>query len=197
MKIILLISLAVIVSCSSSRNLQSYKKNELSTQSVFWHELQQLCGKAFPGTVLVAPANDTVFKNKNLLMHVRACDNNRVRIPFMVGDDRSRTWVFTKSSDKILLKHDHRHKDGSPDSITMYGGWTSNNGSATVQFFPADQETVNMLAHAAGNVWWVELDAGKYFAYNLRRMGTDRLFTIRFDLTTPIAIPQEPWGWKD
>jgi hypothetical protein len=53
------------------------------------------------------------------------------------------------------------------------------------------------LPAAATNVWWVELVAGKFFTYNLRRIGTDRLFTIRFDLTKPVAIPYAPWGWKD
>ncbi len=166
-------------------------------QQKFWNALQQLCGKTFTGTVVSAPANDTTFVNKTLLMHVRACEENRIRIPFFVGDNRSRTWVFTKSAEGILLKHDHRHRDGTEDSISQYGGWTSNSGSATIQFFPADQQTVNMLPHAAGNVWWVELEPGKFFTYNLRRMGTDRLFSIRFDLATAIAAPAAPWGWKD
>ncbi len=115
----------------------------------------------------------------------------------MVGDNRSRTWIFTKLSGKLLLKHDHRHEDGKEDSITQYGGGTSNSGSATVQYFPADQQTVNILPAAAGNMWWVELMPGKYFTYNLRRMGTDRLFSIRFDLSKPVAAPEAPWGWKD
>jgi len=38
---------------------------------------------------------------------------------------------------------------------------------------------------------------GKYFTYNLRRMGTDRLFSIRFDIAMPVAAPEAPWGWKD
>jgi hypothetical protein len=54
-----------------------------------------------------------------------------------------------------------------------------------------------MLPAAASNVWWVELVPGKYFTYNLRRMGTDRLFSIRFDLSSAIDMPEAPWGWKD
>ena len=79
----------------------------------------------------------------------------------------------------------------------MYGGQTTNSGMANLQMFPADQETTNILPAAATNVWWVELVPGKYFTYNLRRMGTDRLFSIRFDLSTAIDIPEAPWGWKD
>ena len=67
----------------------------------------------------------------------------------------------------------------------------------TIQFFPADEQTVQMLPAAAGNVWWVELVPGEYFTYNLRRLGTDRLFSIRFDLTKTVDTPATPWGWQD
>jgi hypothetical protein len=189
--------LSLLVSCHSSRTGMATTQKANDQQEKFWQELKQLCGKAFEGTVAAAPANDTTFKNKTLLMHVRACEENKIRIPFMVGNNRSRTWVFTKTTGKILLKHDHRHEDGKEDSITQYGGWTSNSGTTTVQYFPADQHTVDILPAAGGNIWWVELVPGKYFTYNLRRMGTDRLFSIRFDLNKPVTIPEAPWGWKD
>jgi hypothetical protein len=167
------------------------------SQRIFWSELHALCGKAFAGTVINAPANDTVFKDQPLIMHVRNCNENVIRVPFNVGNNRSRTWVFTKVAGGIQLKHDHRHEDGKKDSVTQYGGTTSNSGSSTLQMFPADQHTVDILPAAATNVWWVELIPGKYLTYNLRRMGTDRLFTIRFDLTKPVAIPDASWGWKN
>jgi hypothetical protein len=187
----------LLVSFHAPHSFIDRQQHSNQDQQKFWKALQQLCGKTYSGTVVSAPANDTIFANKTLLMHVRACEDNRIRIPFFVGDDRSRTWVFSKTTDRILLKHDHRHRDGTEDSITQYGGWTSNSGSSTIQFFPADQHTVNILPHAAGNVWWVELEPGKYFTYNLRRMGTDRLFSIRFDLATALATAAAPWGWKD
>lgn len=164
---------------------------------VFWNELSKLCGKAFSGSVAAAPADDTTFKDKTLVMHVRSCEDGRIRIPFFVGDDRSRTWVLTKQGDRILLKHDHRHKDGTPDKITMYGGQASNTGSAARQVFPADQETAELLPAAAGNIWWIELAPGEYFTYNLRRIGTDRYFSVRFDLNRAVPAPPAPWGWSD
>lgn len=164
----------------------------------FWTELNKLCGKSFAGTVAAAPADDTTFKDKLLVMHVRSCQKNRIRIPFFVGEDRSRTWVLTRQKDgRILLKHDHRHEDGKPDKVTMYGGLTSNTGSATRQMFPADDETVKVIAAAASNVWWIDLVAGDFFAYNLRRMGTDRYFSVKFDLKKEVKTPDAPWGWKD
>ena len=80
------------------------------------------------------------------------------------------------------------------DSVTWYGGRASNGGNETMQFFPADQETCTLLKYACFNVWWITIDE-KIFTYNLRRMGTDRLFTVTFDLTKPVKNPEDPWGW--
>lgn len=168
-----------------------------STQTVFWQELQKLCGKAYQGTIAAGPANDTVFAGKQLTMHVRQCGPDLVKIPFFVGNDSSRTWVLTLDESGILLKHDHRHSDGSPDEVTMYGGKTANFGAADRQVFPADQETADMLPAAIGNVWWVDLVPGEHFTYNLRRVNTDRLFSVRFDLRQEGAVPGKPWGWVD
>ena len=168
-----------------------------SANVTFWSELQKLCGKAFIGTVAAAPADDTTFKDKALVMHVRACDADRIRIPFVVGDDRSRTWVLTRKGDRIELRHDHRHADGKPDKVTMYGGLTANNGLPTRQMFPADQQTVDVIGAAATNVWWIDLLPGESFSYNLRRIGTERYFSIKFDLKSQTKAPQAPWGWKD
>jgi hypothetical protein len=186
----------LLFSCGSQKPLPIQPSSMHASQQAFWQALQQHCGKAYEGRVVAAPTNDTVFKNKTLLMHVRACSDDRIRIPFVVSD-RSRTWVITKQTTGLLLKHDHRHSDGKADSITMYGGYTTNSGTATMQFFPADRETTDLLPAAAGNVWWIELVPNSHFTYNLRRLGTDRLFSIRFDLTRTVTAPEAPWGWMD
>ncbi|HSK74115.1 MAG TPA: hypothetical protein VK892_20615 [Pyrinomonadaceae bacterium] len=189
--------LGLILVFAASQSLFAQAKTNPGGDT-FWAELQKLCGKAFAGTVAAAPSDDTTFKNKELVMHVRACEKDRIRIPFFVGADRSRTWVLTRQKDgRILLKHDHRHEDGTPDKVTMYGGLTSNSGSATVQMFPADQETVDIIPAAATNAWWIELVPGDFFSYNLRRMGTERYFSIKFDLKTAVKTPEAPWGWKN
>ena len=168
-----------------------------SPNHVFWKELEKLCGKAYAGAVVAAPAEDTTFKDKTLVMHVRSCEKDRIRIPFVVGEDRSRTWILTRKDDRLLIKHDHRHEDGKPDAVTMYGGSTTSVGMPTRQMFPADQETVNVIPAAATNVWWIDLVPGEYFTYNLRRLGSERHFSIRFNLKNTVRAPEAPWGWKD
>ena len=193
-----------MVSCVQSSREKSVASNIVAgnasggtNQEVFWQELQKICGNTYAGSSVAGGENDTVFGNKALVMHVRACDDQRIRIPFFVGADSSRTWVLTLDDEGILLKHDHRHRDGSPDELTMYGGKTSNFGASTMQFFPADQETADMLPAAIGNIWWIELVPGEYFSYNLRRVNTPRLFSVQFDLKNPLDSPGKPWGWED
>lgn len=175
-----------------------------SNADKFWKNLQSLCGKAFAGTIAADTSNSPDFAGKPLVMHVRSCEKDRIRIPFFVGDDRSRTWVLTRKSGRIELKHDHRHEDGKPDKVTMYGGTSNNPGEPTRQFFPADEETVNVVnppagnaPSAAANIWWIEAVPGEFFSYNLRRLASDRLFSVKFDVTKPIKAPAPPWGWVD
>jgi hypothetical protein len=162
----------------------------------FWNQLKTYCGKSFEGQITAGATPNDPFSGKKLVMHVRSCEDNRIRIPFFVGEDKSRTWVLTFENQKLQLKHDHRHEDGTPEKITQYGGIAPNNGMASLQYFPADQETATLLPNAATNIWWITIDQ-KSFSYNLRRIGTDRLFTVTFDLTKPIDTPVAPWGWKE
>lgn len=183
-----------LVLCTMLFSIFTYCQ-EKSGAKQFWENLQKQCGKSFEGKVTEGADNDT-FRDKKLVMHIRNCDKNTIRIPFFVADDKSRTWVLTYKNDRIELKHDHRHEDGSEDKVTQYGGTTTNSGSSALQFFPADQQTCNLLPTAAANVWWITLDETS-FTYNLRRIGSDRLFTVKFDLTKTVPTPASPWGWKD
>jgi len=184
-----IITLLIVLSFSASFS------QEKSEAEQFWNSLQNLCGKSFEGK-LELPLNDEQFGGKKLIMHIRSCNDEVIKIPFFVGEDKSRTWVLTYENDRITLKHDHRHKDGTEDEITMYGGTTTNSGQATIQVFPADQETKTLIPAASTNVWWITLNKTE-FTYNLKRLGTPRVFRIVFDLTKVVENPEAPWGWKD
>lgn len=168
-----------------------------SPEDDFWNRLQALCGQAFSGELQQAPVGENAMRDKPLIMHLRDCGSERIRIPFMVGADRSRTWVLTRRGERIELKHDHRHQDGSLDEITMYGGTTANTGVAGQQFFPADQATREMIEAAHANVWTIAIEPGERFTYGLWRLGTDRVYRIDFDLNEPVEPPPAPWGWEE
>ena len=135
---------------------------------------------------------------KALVMHVRECSPGEIKVPFHVGDDHSRTWVITRTDTGLRLKHDHRHADGSPDAVTMYGGDTDGDGTAVRQSFPVDAEWVAMfgregLKASIQTAWAMEIEPGQRFLYELSRPG-GRLFQVEFDLSQPVEPPPAPWG---
>jgi hypothetical protein len=168
---------------------------EVDARDAFWDSLEGLCGQAFAGIIVESVPPDTSFAGNALVMHVRQCDEDRIRIPFSVGEDRSRTWIISKTPQGLRLKHDHRHEDGSEDPITMYGGDTAGPGSTTRQEFPADAHTTTIVPAAATNVWTLEILPDSIFAYDLRREGSERRFRVEFDLTQQIPAPPPPWGF--
>lgn len=162
-------------------------------RSEFFASLKALCGQAFEGRVVENEPPSDAFVGKALVMHVRECSDSVIRIPFHVGEDRSRTWVITTTATGLRLKHDHRHEDGKPDSVTQYGGDTGGPGSAMVQEFPADAYTGTLVPASATNIWTVEVHPGRSFAYALRREISNRRFRVEFDLTRPVTAPPPPW----
>lgn len=162
--------------------------------STFWDGLARHCNQAFAGQIIEAPAGDTTFSGKALVMHVRECSRDSLRIPFHVGTNRSRTWVLKRTPNGLRLEHDHRHEDGSADSVTRYGGDARTPLGADRIEFPADAFTARLIPRAATNVWTLELEPDRRFVYALRREGTDRRFRIEFDLTRPEPAPPAPWG---
>ncbi|MGO2073868.1 hypothetical protein ACT3S9_15265 [Pseudoalteromonas sp. AOP31-A2-14] len=165
----------------------------------FFDNIAAHCGKAYEGVVAVDNAEGpSSFANKKLVMHVRRCNESELQVPFHVGDDASRTWIITKTGSGLSLKHDHRHKDGTDDVSTMYGGHTLDAGSANVQSFPADQYSKELfvsqgIPQSMGNTWQMYIYPEK-FTYRLIRQG--REFRVDFDLTKPISLPATPWGYE-
>jgi hypothetical protein len=168
----------------------------------FMARLQALCGKAFAGLLVTSDPADDDMRSQRLVMHVRECRPGEVRIPFHVGDDRSRTWIITRTATGLRLKHDHRHADGSPDELTMYGGDSASPGTANRQEFPVDAESIALFTRTGRsvsntNVWALEVTAVA-FAYELRRppVPGGRFFRVKFDLTRPVDPPLAPWGTR-
>ena len=141
----------------------------------FFAALQAQCGARYAGasTFPLDPAHD--FAGKTLVAEINSCQPDEIRIPFAVGDDRSRTWIVRRNADGLSWHHDHRHADGSPDAVTMYGGMATDSGTVLQQAFAADAYTAALLPAAATNVWTVTLSAdGSTLTYHLARHGQPR-----------------------
>ena len=140
----------------------------------FMATLQGMCGQRFEGAQAYAidPNND--FAGKKISTEV-VCGTTGVRMPVQVGENRSRTWIFTRGAAGLELRHDHRHPDGTPDAVTMYGGMAKEGGTARVQSFLADAATAKMVPGAETNVWTVSLsEDGKELRYRLDRHAKPR-----------------------
>lgn len=193
----------------------------LSPQDEFWAALSSHCGKAYAGGLASNEEADADMRGMEMAMHVRECSDERIAVPFHIRQadgswNRSRTWLITRTgvngSGALRLKHDHRHEDGSEDAVTMYGGDTATPGTARVQDFPVDAESVALFERegldvSVTNVWRVAVDpagagagAGRgaetpRFEYRLMREGANaRDFRVAFDLSQPIPAPPDPWG---
>ena len=173
-------------------------------QDAFFGALAARCGKAYAGRLASDQEADAEMRGKAMVMHIRHCTPDRIEIPFHIdglgpdgGWDRSRTWIVSRTATGLRLKHDHRHADGTPDDVTLYGGDTADTGSATRQTFPVDAESIAMFERtgrgvSTTNIWSVETsDTG--FTYGLDRQG--RHFRVAFDYAKPVAPPPAPWGW--
>ena len=199
---------ALLAACASTGSPPALP----AAQEAFWDNLASHCGKAYEGALASSDERDADFQGRRMLAHWAQCSDTRIAIAFHVEDesapggyDRSRTWLVTRTSDGLRLKHDHRHADGSEDAVTQYGGDTLSAGTARVQDFPVDAYSIAMferdgLDASLTNVWRVEVDPagepGATFAYQLtRRNDPTRLFRVEFDASDAVEEPVAAWGW--
>ena len=148
---------------------------DTDVQDAFFNNIKQLCGARFEGVSVFPEDPGDAFRDKTLLAVIETCSDEVIRIPFHVGEDTSRTWVLTRVDDGLELKHDHRHADGTPDEVTMYGGTTSSPGTGLSQSFPADDYTAKLIPEASTNEWSLTLTADfNGLTYYLERHGKPR-----------------------
>ena len=146
-----------------------------NTHQVFFNNMKELCGEVFSGASTYPDDPEHDFAGKKLVADFADCSDAEIRIKFAVGEDHSRTWVITKSDKGLLLKHDHRHADGTPDEVTNYGGWANQAGSAYQQYFEADEETATLIPEASTNVWMLSYNPEtKVLTYDLKRHNEPR-----------------------
>lgn len=157
------------------------------------------CGNAYEGGLVSSDDADADLAGEPMVVHFRECDAGEIRAPFHIGENRSRTWIITRTENGLRLKHDHRHEDGSEDTVTQYGGDSAEAVSPTRVEFPVDQFSIDLfnregLTASVTNVWAMEL-TDEIFAYELAR--ENRFFRVEFDVTKPVALPPPPWGAEE
>lgn len=150
-----------------------------SNEERFFENLKHYCGKTLHGKSTFPTDPSDSFHGKLLVMKVSKCTDKEIHIPFIVGEDKSRTWILSLVKQELLFKHDHRHEDGTPHELTMYGGYSNGKGSAVSQSFPADAETKIMVPKGVTNVWTLTIDTeNNRFIYNLERHAKPRFSAV-------------------
>jgi hypothetical protein len=147
---------------------------------------------AYPGrTTLNTLSNPEPFEGAVLRMVLDDCDGDRIPIPFLVDDDRSRTWVFEFVEEGFRLAHDHRYPDGTPGEANLYGGLAHvavDGSDETILYFPADAPTLEDRPARSANTWAMAVDgAGERFFYRLYLDGALRL-EAAFDLSRTVPV---------
>jgi hypothetical protein len=162
---------------------------EIAPADRFFQNMATMCGKSFAGKLTAGDASDTSFATADMRAHVRECSANEIRIGFDVGEDRSRTWIVTRTDSGLRLKHRHMLKDGTEDPVSQYGGDTIQAGTEMRQEFPADAYSKMMFTKEGrtvsnANIWAFEIEPKRTLTYELARPG--RVFRVSFDLGKPL-----------
>jgi hypothetical protein len=181
-----LAALALAVGCGSQDG-EAVEAVAASPQDAFWTSLQGLCESSHEGALLRAPEGDTqVAPDARLVVHFWECGEDRLRFPFHVAENHSRTWFFIRHDDGIELRHDHRNPDGTEEATTWYGASTRDEGTDTRQDFTTERGAV-----VSG--WRVEIVPGERYTYGTIRNGEWR-HHLEFDLTREVDPLPLPWG---
>lgn len=189
----LLLTVWTVAACETIEPEDTPEEAE-DVHSAFLANLSEHCGRAFPGEVIHVPEGDPYFvDDPEVVMHVRECSANEVRIPVAVADDRSRTWIFTRTAGGVDLRHDHRYEDGTPEASTFYGAFVADPPVAESSPSPTRHEFKTEGDDGSVTGWVVEIVPGERYTYGTQRDG-EWGYRFDFDLSSPIDPPDDPWG---
>jgi hypothetical protein len=165
-------------------------------QDAFWAALTAHCGKAYGGQISDVTPHYQGNVGRAAVIHFFDCSADRIHIPLHLDDDRSRNWILTRVNGTIRLKHDHRHADGTEDSVSQYGGDAPIPGLPTRQIFPADAHTASILPLRADNFWFFDFIRPDALQYGVHWPKMGHSIRYEFDLSTPVPAPPPPWGYE-
>ncbi len=168
-------SLLLITGLSFVFTVHAEESTSNKAHSDFFQNMTSLCGQTFEGASTFPDDPNHDFAGKLLVADFADCSESEIRVKFVVGEDHSRTWVITQSEEGLLLKHDHRNPDGTPEDETNYGGWANQAGNAYTQHFEADEDTAALIPAASTNVWMLAYNPEtKILTYDLKRHNESR-----------------------
>lgn len=163
-------------------------------QVAFWRSLRALCGQAFEGRMVQGSAADSAALSGPLVLDVWQCYSGELRLAFHAGEDHSRVWLLTPTDSGLALHHAVHDRNGEEGTFSGYGGETTSPGTASVQVFRPDDQTLADVPTAAGTEWVLEIVPRERITYTLRSPATTD-FQVTFDLSRRAGRPPAPWGF--
>lgn len=170
------VALVLIFSaCASEEESEMMLENDPeAAQNEFFDNLTSLCGESFEGAATYPDDPGHVLVDTRLVATIVNCTDTLIEIDLVRdGDTWHTTWVVEKREDGLHLYHDHigdKEYDDGEEPLTGYGGYADDRGTATLQVFPADDHTAEILPEAETNVWMMDLDLEEgRFVYYLER----------------------------
>ncbi|QMU29790.1 hypothetical protein [Adhaeribacter radiodurans] len=156
-------------------------------KEVFYQSLESLQGKMMQGQTIYPEGKYVPFVGQEIAMAVSSCTKNEMRIPIYIGGKIYRTLILERTPAGFLLKHENKKEDGRSNEINLYGGHTQDNGTAFMQFFPADTYTKNLMSLTSPSVWTLAFSSDRStFSYLVESDGKLQM-QIDFNLNDYLA----------
>lgn len=190
MKHFLVLALAFTFIACGERQVETQLTSN-DDQAAFFANVADLCGETFAGQSTFPDNQDHALVGTELRTHISSCSEDIIRIDLYRDTDYWHgTWVLERREQGLHLFHDHLGDERTEEYLIEnnashgYGGYATTTGSATQQFFPADDVTAEMIPDAATNQWMMQLDleAGT-FTYFLERHGEPRFRAVLSHMT--------------
>lgn len=171
--ILALVFLLAATACENDTDLTPQLPTDTPHQQ-FFANLFSLCGETFTGEATYPDDSDHALVDTELNVNISTCTPERIEVTlFRDGDTWHATWILENREAGLHLYHDHIGDKEYPEGeepLTGYGGYADDRGSATRQYFPADDHTAEILPEAATNVWMMDMDLENgTFVYYLER----------------------------
>jgi len=159
----------------------------IQPNEAFYQSLESLQGRMVQGQTIYPEGKWAPFAGQAISMEVASSTNSEMRIPIYIGGKVYRTLILERTPIGFMLKHENKTEDGHSADINLYGGHTKGNGTAFMQFFPADTYTKNLLSLSTPSVWTLAFSSDRStFSYLVESDGKLQM-QIDFNLNDYLA----------
>lgn len=176
-----LLSICIILAACGDNGETVTENDYENIHDAFFANLSVLCGETLTGASTFPDNPDHPLVDTELRNHISSCDENKIRIELYRDSDYWHgAWVLERRDEGLHLFHDHlgdvrTEEDLGEGDYHGYGGYADDRGTASRQYFPADDVTAEIIPEASTNVWMMEMDLESgTFSYYLERNNEPR-----------------------